>query len=561
MDQLFLRLLKLSGAGWDATVRENPDVQSALVRNEQDIVLNHLASLDRSLLVKFWFLPVRLCLGAACPRAFVPDQKYRDRLQRSLIDRETRDPKLRLRLIAVRESVGHRYCRDRLGMTEDSLILLDSRDLKGFAETLDKEAHAGTGGTPILIDEELSILNLLGNPDLNGGGRFVSLMPLTTQRSIRSNDLRRESTAYFVSIACSRKNVELRDFLEDALQTLLLTEIETTSRALAQLYDDLLEVSRSAVPFFPDFQLPSDLPAARAATFWEAHDWAAQVVNVKRRAAEAFCRSHPQWAPILARTREIVQENLSAKAETIEQVVRLIVGHETTRLTESQRDQIEEIFDCDLNLTRNTQRFVDLGTRHLASLIQHRLRGRTSAPELDVELQVGEGEGIEQPLAKQAEAQMTELLAVYRGLRGELQAADVASLATDINAYIRKNDCRYLAATVSAAHAAKGIRADLAGGVLLLADDAHRALELRHLWIGPTYRGFGIAEKLIRRAADMARQEDRGRVIVKFYDEYRASEYFRRLGFNEFHRSPRADDEPLILELPHDQDIRNYRAQ
>ena len=235
IDQFVARFFRLAGLPFKFIPRDEVvDLKEQLVQEEVDIGVGIFATLDRSLMIKFFATPIRVGLNAVVleetlTRTGIEVETLRQVLAPKDLDL-TATPDSRVTPIVVKSDVGGHYASKTLGFTEANLEFAECHRYSAYAQKLvDEEDHARKEGltkTPVALVDDITALYVLRSLDKqHKGARMV--FPFSNERSAR--DEKKWMPEYLVSLSVKRTNVELADYLRDALRLFLRTEIQMIS--------------------------------------------------------------------------------------------------------------------------------------------------------------------------------------------------------------------------------------------------------------------------------------------------------------------------------------------
>jgi hypothetical protein len=247
LDQFMARFFRLSGIKYRFIERdEMADLKMQLVQGELDVGIGIFATLDRSLQIKFYTLPVRVGLNAIVLEETlrrtglsITDGNRRDTLGarrslRQILAPEALEgfpePDLNIVPVVVRTDVGGIYAMKTLGFTESDVEFAADHHYSSYAEKLLEEerrySDTGLSKAPVAIVDDISALYVLRSLDKKkAGARLV--FPLSNPRS--ASQEKKWMPEYLVGISVKRTNEDLVDYLRDALRLFLRTEIQMIS--------------------------------------------------------------------------------------------------------------------------------------------------------------------------------------------------------------------------------------------------------------------------------------------------------------------------------------------
>lgn len=353
-DYVLDRFWSLTGIKIRPKARTGVALQETLSRSQASVLVSYFSTLDRSLRMRFWPLPVRVSLGAVCLSKF---QAKADAIAKIIsLPKDEKPQGPDLKLILLKGEVGEIHQRHTLqGIateTVDSLspqefvdALRGQRQPRNSPASPDRSRSEASLVPVILVDELTSIkcLQLLGDDG-------IPILPLSGRATTQSDPLRRELPQYFVSFACPREQEELSGFLNDAWAQFLRTEVETTGRAYFNLYKQLIGLVTGVARHYvsrsngagPDS--PQDLEAQK---FRKARAWALYTLQLDRASLNAFPPTDP-WRPILERARKLVQDDIGNNGEQIKLQIDYSLSCTINRDAHKALVSLREAFDIDL---------------------------------------------------------------------------------------------------------------------------------------------------------------------------------------------------------------------
>ena len=235
LDQFIARFFRLAGIRYRFTgPDELVDLKEQLVQEEVDVGIGIFATLDRSLMIKFFSTPIRVRLNAivledTLRRTGIAIKPLRKILAPQELEASP-EPDLTVVPVVVQGDVGGIYAAKTLGFTESNLELAASHHYSRYGETLIEEekryAKAGLMKTPVALVDDVTALYVLKFLDKQKApARLV--FPFSTEKSAGLE--KKWMPEYLVSISIKRTNVELVDYLGDALRLFLRTEVQMIS--------------------------------------------------------------------------------------------------------------------------------------------------------------------------------------------------------------------------------------------------------------------------------------------------------------------------------------------
>jgi len=235
LDQFFARFCRLSALSYQFMGRDElVDLKQQLEQDEVDIGIGIFATLDRSMMIKFFATPLRVGLNAVVledtlARTGMEIGKLRDALAPEELG-ATSEPNLNVVPVVVPGDVGGVYAFKTLGFGESDSAFPDSHHYSSYGDKLiDEErryAKINVRKTPIaLVDDITAIYVLLFLDKRRIGARLV--FPLSNEQS--AGGKKKWMPEYLVSIAVKRTNLEIVDYLRDAFRLYLRTEVQMIS--------------------------------------------------------------------------------------------------------------------------------------------------------------------------------------------------------------------------------------------------------------------------------------------------------------------------------------------
>lgn len=553
VDIFFLRFLRLSGIKWESQKRNfSADVREQLWSGAIDVALSYFTTIERALLVRFWPLPIRLTLGALCHTEF----RYAGKRNQVLdaLDYHTMGPNLEVVPIVLRGSASHLHCRATLGYKDgETMRSVHARDFKLYDKTYKEVWKEFPGKVPVLVDDELSLAEMLGavGPDRELlFPDYFPILPVTSELSAREDIVKRESPIYFVSVACSRRNDNLWSFLDDALRSLLLTEIYTTSEAYVSLYFNLLEIWKKAANHFlreSGSPAPSESETVEfgAAAFSLAHQWVMYTLHLTQFGISQFTEAYPHWKSILMQSRSLIFERL-ADAANRDEITYLIqslkTGHRAGGKDIGQTLlQLEQVLDLHLHLDATARKYAALAPGALYQIVTERLKGFTGPNRVQINVVMYDNtrplEGVVLVGVKALLEKATEAIGSGSGVPDGIETF-VHWDAEYPNALVSKEGVRAFVAMWPESGPFPDPAKRVLGVALVVPSKSNvEDQRLGYLWVDPNYRSLGIGSRLIDGAVEAARASVLKRIVVALPDSAHESvtAYFRRNGFELHH--------------------------
>lgn len=543
------------------------DIREALWNDSIDIAIGFFASLYQAVAVDFLLTPIRVCLGA------VIHERHKIEASRTLVEdvlTRRRDKSLRVRPIVVAQDVGAIHVLETLKYKPESgeTIIIEDLDPKQLSDALKQEIAKGDTAKnkepviPVIVVNEFTSFEVLKK--LNGAG--IPVMPLSSRKAARETP-RRELPAYFLSIGCSRRQVELRNMITQLLVLLLGTEVESSSVALHTLHAKLMKRLEEVAEYYDLGKGESD--ESKANRFLAAYNTCLYCLALDRYSIENFSNSGLPWKSIWKRTRERVLADLwegskevdaASWADSIIAYINYITGSKDEPISESEFKKLMESLDLELNLTDTQNEYVLEDRAILLRTIQNSLK------ELPVPL----------PIEYDESGQL--LPGGHMDFVSDLIRGDVADIRvlngflTDIEALYRSHiphqrSDHQVTKELEGMNPLEriewfrehefgktfGQKKDESAILASIGKDARRylgsaflrpypieeneCLELFYLWAHPNYRNLAIGEQIIRAAKDFAKGHRYGYLVVEVIRTLNdAVRYFYKRGFTESHK-------------------------
>jgi hypothetical protein len=235
LEEFIARFLRLAGIKYKFVGRDDiVDLKEQLVQDELDVGVGIFATLDRSLLIKFFSTPIRVGLNAIVLEEGLDRTGLNVRDLRKLIaPEETRD-KLQANLtiapIVVRSDVGGIYASKILGYSETNLEIPMGHHYSSYGQKLidmeDDYKNRHVTKIPVVLADDVMALYIVRFLDKQERCARI-IFPFGTEQS--AGQERKWLPEYLVSVAVKRTNTELADYLRDALRLFLRTEMQMIS--------------------------------------------------------------------------------------------------------------------------------------------------------------------------------------------------------------------------------------------------------------------------------------------------------------------------------------------
>jgi hypothetical protein len=235
LEEFIARFFRLAGINYKFVERDDiVDLKEQLVQDELDVGVGIFATLDRSLLIKFFSTPIRVGLNAIVLEDGLQRTGLTIKVLRRLIAPEETDGKLQANLvvapIVVRSDVGGIYASKTLGYSETNLEIPPGHHYSSYGQALieqeDDYKNRHVAKIPVVLVDDVTALYILRFLDKQER-RARIIFPFGTEQSAGRE--RKWLPEYLVSVAVKRTNTELVDYLRDALRLFLRTEMQMIS--------------------------------------------------------------------------------------------------------------------------------------------------------------------------------------------------------------------------------------------------------------------------------------------------------------------------------------------
>jgi DNA-binding transcriptional LysR family regulator len=235
LDQFIARFFRLAGIQYRFVERDElVDLKEQLVQDEVDVGIGIFATLDRSLMIKFFTTPIRVGLNAIVLEETLRRTGVGIKPLRKILAPEelgaSPEPNLSVAPVVVRSDVGGIYASKTLGFSESNLEFAANHHYSTYGDKLiaqEKDyVQAGLLKTPVALVDDVTALYILLYLDKQGV-RARLVFPFSTELSAGLE--KKWMPEYLVSISIKRTNVELVDYLRDALRLFLRTEVQMIS--------------------------------------------------------------------------------------------------------------------------------------------------------------------------------------------------------------------------------------------------------------------------------------------------------------------------------------------
>jgi hypothetical protein len=315
-ESVFSRFLDLAGIRYDTpTCRVGNRLQDY---KNSDFSLGMFDSADRMLTLdrKFWRVPVRMGLGAICLR----QHKEHEQAIANLLSNHDAIEDLHIVPIVVTNDVGWRHCINRLKFLERHIKIkeLDSIDISQLAGQLTALGKHETQ-IPVICTDEYTCLHILS--ELKNVG--YSIFPMNSRRTGQDEkeSTRRELPQFYCSVGVDGNDREFHEFMQDALEQFVSTEIETTAHSWAELAGELVKkvsvISREQMPAHPrstqlNTKISHDPSLREVLNIANAWEWVFYTLSLDLKSIESYPNfNNLPWRPILLRARTLVQIHIA----------------------------------------------------------------------------------------------------------------------------------------------------------------------------------------------------------------------------------------------------------
>jgi len=542
-NQLLDRFFSLSGL--NTVVIEPPSlyIDRALWDNILDLWLGCFARVDRSVLSHFWTTPIRVSLGAVILSKHERDKEW----VKKVLSQVTRRVQ-RIRPIVVKGEAGSIYCKEALHFEDTEIISLNRFDPVQLAERL--RASSTESEIHVVVVDEYTSFQVLR--ELRGEG--VPVIELSSRESIRKPGARRELPQYFLGFACSRRQRELQQMIDESFFLFLSTELETTANAMALLYGEVMKEIQSVAEYYFEPGKPLSEQEETALRFQYARSWALYSLALDREAIETYPRSGMPWRPILERARQIVQEELAEDEGTIKNQINLCSHYdENSPLSHDRFRTLCELFDLPVpKLTYAQEQYVFEDRDMVLRTIQDVLQGKPVPP---LEPRIDTIWPLTQHAASTVSGFIAETSKMYKQHLGENNNA-----SSEINRFFQSEDGpseRYhkfseeFLGVILASHGKH--EPDYIGCACLRTykglEAKERELEICYLLVREAFRNLKIARYLLYTAHKIAKEQNYTALVFEALPEYFEGVLY--LEKRHFERTVRkADHGRIVLEYP-----------
>jgi GNAT superfamily N-acetyltransferase len=464
-NEVYSRYTTQLGVPVDLRARQPFDVPASLNRGDTHVALCYFESVERSLSVRFFKTPLRVSLGVLCNSI----HKSLTKEIAESISQAAPAMDRRMQFLAVEHEVGDLFLRQGMRQgrfldyerikTTDELTLarrlvamgqvhqakeIRHQDLTAQIESVSKtketkvkiealqaelqEIVMGDIPVPLLVVDEYTALRVLRIARENGL-QLHYVMPLTTLRNNRDLEYRRRMPLHQMSFACGGAHAfrEFAEFLRHSLHTFFSSEVQTTARALADLFHklekEIFEISKYLTAWDKK-EGHTDRPLKPLERKLLARQYALFALSLEETAAEAPLVS-PPWKRILIAARNLIHRDWLGKDREgqAEEFIALIAPEdEGNRITKGQQvDDLNVFFDLDRPFKVDEVRGLD--TRQILTEVQSKLLGEKAVRrEIEIEefdpgtASEAEWGSLSSPRVNAVQALSTKLLDMYRSI-------------------------------------------------------------------------------------------------------------------------------------------------
>ena len=355
-NRLFQRYVKQLGIQPDAEIRDKFNVEHQLRSREVHLALCYFASVNRTLSAKFFTTPLRVSLGAVCLK------KYDVNVEKLAAAVSTEGARARhaIRPIVIRGEVGYLHCVNTLGFPDepDTMTVREDLSLDELAGILEDHSQAAGdhGPTPVVIIDEYNAFRLLRA----SGAERTLITPITSNPTNQLSTYRRELPQYYMGIACNREDTQFANFLGESLNHFLNAEVETTARALSDLFWALEKEVLELAPLLGRWS-GNHYDGARLTLREQrivARQYSLYALSIDKFSAGNLDSMPRPWHRILKRSREIVLRELVTKhREETQGFIRSVLADHGEQQTEQlwrplQLEDLVQYTDHDLEMNR-----------------------------------------------------------------------------------------------------------------------------------------------------------------------------------------------------------------
>ena len=203
----------------------------SIEEGDADIIIN-LQNPMRMRKLKFLLMPIRVSLNGVILMHDIEDLRE----ARKQLVAGDEDPKRTFNLMAVQNEVGHVFLQHTRNVAIDKIEMANTLDARKLADLLQPDSRK------MLVCDEITALAVVAAKD----GSATLVLPPSTDQSIMHFEMRRRLPVHYLGFGILRQNEELIDFLEEALQNFVSTEVETVAELLETLYHGLVKQVRES---------------------------------------------------------------------------------------------------------------------------------------------------------------------------------------------------------------------------------------------------------------------------------------------------------------------------
>lgn len=533
------RFLSLSGikiehhSGPSSDSADVEAIQDDLQSGHTDLVLGHLSTADRALRLHFVaHTPIRVSLGAICHKRHA---LHLAELQNILLHGKEHNSTLTIQPILLSREIGWLHCVRRLGYEETEIVTVRHLDANEFASALRKSSYESGSAIPVIVVDELTSVRILGRMN----GEAIPIVPLSTERSSRHCECRREMPIYSVGAPISRVDSDLVDFFAESLPVFMQNDIEGIARDYFDLYGKLINILAENTVSIPLEYLDSlsdeerqyfagtlpnmprtneDKHLVEQALRSSLHRrWARTMLRLQSADITSY-QSQLPWLPILKRAREKLDEQIGKNEvaeiqEFLKATSKRYAWHRLHRIFADLEESYDVKLDRQLYYPSGCGAPVPGLTYKIAStLLRHPAHVEPNIQEAD------------QTQVKEVEMILHEAASLYTTQderRNALQKMNA------LMKQFRKRHQNYLLAIV------EGEPAGLVHFGPVSGSDGLEC-EIHQLFVRPVWRSYGFARKLVSGTIESANKAGFQTVRVNTLEAPHATMMlYRSMGFRE----------------------------
>jgi RimJ/RimL family protein N-acetyltransferase len=482
-----------------------------------DVLLNLFDTIDRTLRLKFFRTPARIGLGAVC------DKRHSSKsaeLQAFLTGQRT---SIGITPIVIRGDVGWLHCRHRLGIT-DPHGLTDLVAPKELASRLIADTNSGKQDIPVVLVDEITALRVLKYM----GDQGFYIFPLTSRTVVEEIESFQELPAFYSSFGVQRRNIDFSVFMQDALAQFLSSDVETLARYWLEAARSLTDEIMAVAPLLRN-TLESDSAiynqgisksTIEAGKDWGAAlEWVRYVLHLGVDEIETFLDPlQTQWRAILKRARQLFQSELASR---LDEILTTQVAYSVAAIkafgddrVDVERQRLRRVFDLDADVHlplrfRGVTDDTDSLIRDIAISIQSKLR---DAPRLDsLCVEDLDGRHLQDYTFNAQRSILRKLQSMYEHF-GQDGSVAVDRIERELKLMELK---RSVPGILIIAFSPDDKTVLLGSATIVGIDDLSSECEIKFFWVDRPYRDHGIANKIFRRALEVAAREGCERIAAE----------------------------------------------